>query len=714
MNKTIAILLGIALMSIALPSAEGMWLLGQIPTLDLPQKGLEIDPSQIYSPVRPSIAHAIVHLGGGTAELVSGNGLILTNHHVAFGAVQRVSAKIQETDLITSGYLARRPEDEIEAPGYSAYILEEMRDVTRELSRYQEISDPERRQRAIDSHITKITEKIEKGKPDISAKVAEMYNGKQYILFVHKRFDDVRVVYVPPASIGNFGGDIDNWMWPRHTGDFSFMRIYMAPDGSGRKFHKDNVPYRPNTWLRIAEKGLKEGDFTFIIGYPGSTTRYRTSHSVKHNFSYSYPRSIALFKKTIALLDAFSNDSTTARMKLAGFSKGLNNVLKNYQGRMEAAERSGLLEKTEIMERELTGFLGGDASLASKYGKTLPAIEKLYSTLSHTREHDVTIDLFYRFSGQMASIATRLYQVAKEREKPKKERDPFFSEKDIDREASRLHFRYLSYYEPADKALLKRTLAQAGALPEDQKIRGLDSIFKTKMPIEAFIEELYEGTRLKDVEYTRTLYKKSSKELEALNDPFILLAQWLYPEMELKRKRDKAFGAKITALRKMYIDALLAWKGKEIYPDANSTIRFTYGRVEGYTPRDAVRYTPFTTLGGVLEKETGQEPFIVPDRLKKLHGKMDFGRWAHPAFQDVPVAFIHKCDITGGNSGSPVLNARGELVGIAFDGNYEAMNSDWQYDPELQRTISVDIRYVLFVTEKFANAGFILEEMGIH
>jgi hypothetical protein len=296
MKKSIVVFLMFMVLTLFVGAEEGMWLLTQLKGLDLAGNGIQVPVEGIYSPDKPCLVQAVVLLGGGTAELVSADGLILTNHHVAFGAVQRSSARVEETDLITSGYLAENRDKEIEAPGYSAYILEDMKDVTGEFDQFQKIRDPEKRQKAIERHGQSMTDRIEAGKTDISARVAEMYNGKQYILFVHKRFDDVRVVYVPPAAIGNFGGDIDNWMWPRHTGDFSFMRIYMAPDGTGRKYHPDNIPYKSKNWLKIAPDHLKPGDITFIIGYPGGTTRYRTSSSVEYNFTYSYPRSIRLYK----------------------------------------------------------------------------------------------------------------------------------------------------------------------------------------------------------------------------------------------------------------------------------------------------------------------------------------------------------------------------------------------------------------------------------
>jgi len=711
--KKIVISLAIMLcLSLFAAGEEGMWLLNQVKNLNLEKKGIEISATDIYNPDKPCIVDAIILLGGGTSELVSPNGLILTNHHVAFQAVQRASTK--GTDFITKGFLAKTLEEEIEAPGYSAQILQEMKDVTDQLSRYNKVKDPVKREKTIDRKIKIMTEKLEKGKSDINAEIAKMYNGKQYILFVYKRFDDVRVVYVPPQAIGNYGGDIDNWMWPRHTGDFSFMRIYMAPDGTGRKYHKDNIPYKPKYWLKVAKEGLKKGDQTFILGFPGTTVRYRTSNSVAESLNYIYPSRVKYFEEVIELMKPFAKDSEIAKAKVVGLDKMLNNAMKNFQGNIDGMTRTHFVQKKIDFENQLMTFLKKDATLYKKYGDVLGKIKEQYELQAKTRDLDALDLVFSRLSGTIFGTARGAYNTVREREKPKKEQDPNFSEKDIKRRVDRLSFRYMSFYEPADKALLIKALKTAAQFPENQQIKGLDDFLKeNNQTIEQFVDEAYKNTKLKDVNFAKSLFNKTSKELEALNDPFINLAKALYPEKEARQKRIEKLSANLTELRKKYIDALYAWKGMSLYPDANRSIRFSYGQVEGYQPRDAVYYEPFTTIKGMLEKDTGNEPFDMPQELKELYAKKDFGRWMDSDLMDVPIAFIHKVDSTGGSSGSPVLNAKGELVGILFDGNYESMTSDWQYDKDIQRSISVDIRFVMFVTEKLANAQNILEEMGI-
>lgn len=694
---------------------EGMWQLSQVKNLELEKKGFEIDLTNIYIPGKPCLAQAIVNLGGGTGGLVSPNGLMLTNHHVAFGAVQRAST--QGTDYITYGFLAQTPADEIEAPGYSARILEEIKDITPEFSNCEKMKDPIEREKASELKIKEIKEKIEKGKKDISAEVGKMHNGKQYILFVYKRYDDVRVVYVPPAAVGNYGGEIDNWMWPRHTGDFSYMRIYMAPDGTGRPFDKGNVPYKSKYWLKIAPDGLKKGDQTFVLGYPGRTTRYRTSSDVADSLYHNYPLRIKYFKEVIDVLEGFEKDSQVAGAKVAGLKKGLYNVMKNYQGNVDGMTRTNFVQQKIDFENQFMAFLKKDEKLYKKYGNVPEKIKEKYASMA---KYESLADV-YRFvlarmalNGTVFSTAQRAYYTAVQRSKPVKSQDPRFSEKDTVRWVERLQFNYMSLYEPADNVLLKKWLKWADQLPAEYRLKGLDEILKTSgKTIDQWVDDAYKNSKLNDVGVAKSLFNKSLKELDAMSDPFIDLAKRLYPVEEAFREKDREDNAILEELRKNFIDALYAWKGSNLYPDANGTIRFTYGAVQGYSPRDAVYYEPFTTIKGMLEKDTGQEPFDMPAGLKELYAKKDFGQWKHPGMDDVTIAFTHTVDSTGGNSGSPVMNTKGEMVGILFDGNYEAMTCDWQYDIALQRTISVDIRYVMFITEKLAKAHSILKELGL-
>ncbi len=692
---------------------EGMWLLSQIPSLELQKKGLKLENDAIYHPDKPSIVSAIILLGGGTSSFVSPDGLILTNHHVAFEAVQRASTK--GTDYLTNGFLAGSREDEIEAPGYTAQIIVEMQDVTTEvLMAAKDIEEAVEREKAINTKIQSITDQKEAGFEDLNATVAEMYNGKQYILFVYQRFEDVRIVYMPPLGIGNYGGDIDNWMWPRHTGDFAFMRVYMSPDGRGAKYSEHNIPYKPAYWLKIAKRPLKNGDFTFSLGYPGFTTRYRTSNSVRWNLTKTYPRYVRIFGEVINLLEEVTANSPEGKIKVASLIEQLNNTKKNFVGKIEGMKKTHFLDKKLEFEQKLMSFLDQNKDLKAKYGNILSEIKAEYDLLEKDETRNNFVQRIQLFSGTLFDVANQIYGTAREREKSEDERDPNFSERDVERAVNTLQFRYMSYYEPADKAMLIKSLKDCEAGDPERVVTVWDRIIRNDArSVEDFVDQAYQKSKLADPEYAKSLFTKSSRELEALDDPFINMARNLYEVAELVAKQNQKFGAKITDLRKQYMDALYAWQGTKLYPEANRTIRLSYGAVAGYKPRDAVWYEPFTTLTGAIEKHTGERPFDLPPEILDLAAKKDYGNWSDPLLKDVTVAFTNKLDDTGGSSGSPVLNAEGEIVGVSFDGNYESMTGDWQYDSDLQRGIAVDIRYVMFITEKLAGADFILKELGI-
>lgn len=693
---------------------EGMWLLNQLHTLDLESKGLEISVDEIYNTDQPSISDAIVWLGGCSSSFISPDGLLITNHHCAYSAVMRASTP--ENNYLHDGFTALNRSEEIEAPGARAYILLETRDVTAEiLAAAKGIKDIVKRDRAIDIKMEAIKLEIEAGRDDYSTRIRAMYNGLSYFLYIYQRFDDVRLVVVPPSSIGKYGGDIDNWMWPRHTGDFAVYRVYSAPDGSGADFSPENVPYNPKSWLKISAGDLNEGDFTFILGFPGKTYRYRTSSSVDYNLHYLYPTSIKKLKEMIDLISVTVAESPNGKLKAESTLASLNNVMKKYQGLVDGMNRTDFLESKIDQEKEFMEFVNSKRKYRNKYGHILGEIENLYHNKSINSEQNAIFDRFrWVYSGVLISTSKKIYEIARELEKSPAERQTGYAEADNKDAYKRFKYSYYSYFEPTDRSLFKLTLLKAKDLAGDQTIRALDQIINyPDRTIDEYLDHLYGETRMNDPKFAKSLEGKTVQELMDLNDPFINLQAAIYDEFETKRLADKKFDSETGDLLKLYIEAMIDWQNENIYPDANSTLRFTYGYVNGYSPRDAINYAPFTTFNGMIDKYSGEDPFDFPEKLNRLHQTNDLGRWVDPDLDDVPACFLHECDITGGNSGSAVLNSRGELIGLAFDGNYEAMTGDWEYDIEIQRTISVDIRYVMFLVEKYAGAGYLLDEMEI-
>lgn len=714
MKKLLFISVFLLLSALTALAQEGMWMLSQLGQLDLNKKGLQIPVEKIYSPGKPGLASAILQLGGGSASFVSPEGLIVTNHHVAYTALQRASSV--SSDYLTNGFLAKKRSEEISAPGYRAYMLIDMKDVTGEiLAAAKGITDPVEKDRKINEKITAMTDAVKEKSGDQEADVTSLFEGRQYIMHTYKVFKDIRIVYSPPLSIGNYGGEIDNWMWPRHTGDFSFMRAYVSPAGEGTEYSPDNVPYKPQVWLKPSTGDINEGDFNFIIGFPGQTTRYRSSNSVEWNLHRNYPFSVKNFKEIIALCNDLTKDDHAGELKMASLVRGLENAMKNYQGNIEGMTKTNFLQKKLDFEKEFLAWADSTPERKAKYGDILAKIKAQYEILAKTYDRDNVLGMLQSvLSGTLTSVANNIYDTSRELEKPADERQPGLTPEALKEYADGLTLTYNDYYEPVDKALLVRTLKMADALKGDQRITALDYIFNEPgMTPEKWVDRAYNTSKMNDPEFVKGLVGKPSSDLVKLNDPFIGIAAAIYPVLEESTKLSNAFGSNVTALRKEYLIALYEWKGSALYPDASGTIRFTWGPIKGYKPADAIWYEPFTTLEGVVEKNTGVEPFNAPAELIKLEKTKDFGRWKDPDLGDVPVAFLNQCDITGGNSGSPVMNAKGEIIGIAFDGNWEAMTSNWQYDYNLQRCIAVDFRYVLFVTEKFGDAGFLLQEMGI-
>jgi hypothetical protein len=697
---------------------EGMWLLDQIPKLDqakLKAEGLELTPQQIWNPADGSgLASAVVWLGGCTASFVSPDGLIVTNHHCAFPAAQYNSTP--DNNLIARGFLAVDRDHELPSPGSHAYVLEGFADVTqRVLEAVPTGADDTARFKAVEGAVKRIVKSCEAG-GDLRCRVASMFGGLSYVLYRQLDLRDVRLVHIPAEGIGAFGGDIDNWMWPRHDGDYAFLRAYVGPDGKPADYSKDNVPYRPKRYLRISDRGVARESLTLLLGYPGRTMRYRTSYAVQQAEEVRYPENIRLLGEAIHVLELQSKKSPAAAIKNASAIKYMNNGMKNNQGMIDGLRSSHLLESKRRDEAELAKWIESDPARAQRFGHVLPEIASVHEEEAATARRDLVLGFMYRTS-RLLSAANTLLKISEQRAKPDLEREPGYMERDLPRRRHRLMRMQRSLDVASDRAVLRLMLLEASRLPEDQRIQPLDAlVFKgdsdPATEVDAFLDKLYAGTRLQDEDFRMSLFEASRADVVGSSDSMIELALALEPLRKANRQREEKIEGALSRLRPLYVQALHEYRGGLMYPDANSTIRFNYGTVRGYRPRDAVRYFWMTSLRGVLEKDTGVSPFNSPKALLKAARTTEPSPYLDNTIKDVPVDFLATLDSTGGNSGSPVMNGAGELVGLLFDGNYESMASDWRFDPVLTRSIMVDIRYVFWNLDRVYHADRLIREMG--
>ncbi len=693
---------------------EGMWLPHQMKNLNLKTLGLKMNPADLYRKDGTGLMSAVVHLGGGTGEFVSSEGLILTNHHVAFGALQRASTK--EKDYIEKGFIAWTRKDEIPAKGYIADVLLGYEEVTEQvLAAVKPRMSYKQKYYALDKIKKELIAQAEKKGKDIRASVASIYNGNKYYLFRFKRIKDIRLVYAPPRDLGNFGGDIDNWMWPRHTCDFSFLRAYVSKDNVGVEYSPDNIPYRPKSMLKISLEGFKDKDFTFIMGYPGRTYRNYTLAEVEFDLEVMSGR-MKNFKDIISFYEEAGKSSKEIQIKYASKIKGLNNSLKNYQGKLEGMRKISLLERKEAREKEFLKWVNSLSPRNSAYEKILSEIKDYMAKYSQFYwKNSLLSELVSSYFGSsLLAQGYLVYRIAEERQKPDLEREPGYQKRDWPYLKMSIKLAERGYDLETDKAFFKHQLKKLLKVPSDRIPMALKELMakQSHQAIDSFVDNLYAKTTLADPKKRLEYIEFKPEELLKLNDPIINLASELEKEMKILREEAKVLAQERQDSKKIYLEALLKWKKGRLAPDANSTIRFTYGLVEGYSPRDAVYYLPQTTLKGVIEKDTGHFPFHVPEKMKELYKKRDFGPYVDKKLGDIPVCLLTTASVTGGNSGSPTLNAKGEQIGIVFDMTYESVTGDYYVIPELQRTISVDIRYVLFVTDKFSGATHILNELG--
>jgi len=709
LSITIALTASIFLGRFELAADEGMYPISEIHKLNLKKLGFALDAKTLYNPNGVSLIDAIVNVGGCTGSFVSGEGLVITNHHCVFGAVSNASTK--EQDYVTTGFLAADRSKEMPARGMTIRITESYRDVSKEvLSVVDNQMSAVDRAKAIQKKMRELGQDAEKANPGKQASVSEMFAGRAYVLFQYAQIRDVRLVYVPQRSIGEFGGEDDNWVWPRHTGDFSFVRAYVAPDGSPAEYSAENVPYKPKKFLKINPSGVDENDFVFILGYPGRTFRHQPSGFLRFDEEIRLRMIADFYDWQIRLLENMGKEDRSVALKFDSRIKGMANVMKNYRGKLKGLARIQLVQKRVNEEQALQDYIGQSEVRRNLYGSILTNLNAMYSEMTEHAGKEILLDLF-RTTPTLLSRAAALYEAALERQKPDAERGSAYTDKNFERFQQDFLRSLASYHEPADRAVLAELLRKGSLLQGTLRISELDSWTGKD---ESALENMYRSTILKEEKKLQELLKTSPDELKGLNDPFINLAIAMKPaQEELRETRQRRTGV-INKEYPLYVEVKEQFQKATFIPDANSTLRLTFGRVKGYSPADAVYYSPISTLTGVVQKTTGTPPFYdTPKKLLDQARAKNYGKYAHKKLKDVPVGILYNTDTTGGNSGSPVMNARGELVGVNFDRAYEATINDYAWSDAYSRSIAVDIRYVLWVTKYVGEADHILTEINV-
>ena len=700
---------------------EGMWMPQQIPALAsrLKAMGFDGDP-QAFADLTGQPMGAIVSLGGCSASFVSPEGLIATNHHCAVGALQYNSTP--ERNLLRDGFLATARAEEIwDGPGSRAFVTTQVVEVTGDLTGRlgQDLTDRARHD-AVERWTKERTKECEND--GSRCRIASFFGGLRWFEIKQLEIQDVRLVYAPASGIGNFGGETDNWRWPRHTGDFALLRAYVGRDGKPAAYSRENVPYRPKRWLRVSSRGAEPGDLVFVAGYPGRTERLQTAAEIAETTEWELPRSIRRAEELIAIVDDLAKASPEVALKIEGRRRGLHNGLTKNRGVLAGLARGGVLADKRAKERDLGAWIAADPQ-RRKFGGVLAEMDALQEKAAATRERDATFRSLLSGQGSLLGAAHTLYQMAANRPKADLDRESEYQERNWKRIREGMQRMQRNLDPKVDREMLRYALAEAARLPRDQRIEPLDKAVGISAgmaeadrdkKVDAFLEPLYATTRLFDLDYRLSLLDRSLAELTATKDPFLELVFALEPfEERLREEREERQGARYR-IAPRYMKALLQKSAGLVPPDANGTLRVTYGRVEGVAPRDGLHYKAQTTLAGIVEKHTGDGEFAAPAALLEAVSALRAGRaspFVSPALGDVPVDFLSTVDTTGGNSGSATLNIRGELCGLLFDGTYDTVVSDILYEAGT-RSIHVDSRYLLWVLAEVEGAKGILEEMG--
>ncbi|HEY0955161.1 MAG TPA: S46 family peptidase [Roseateles sp.] len=727
MNRHSLTLLAAAALAVATAHAdEGMWMPKQLPQIAKPLKagGLALDPKTLNDLTGFPMG-AVVSLGGCTASFVSPQGLAVTNHHCAYGSIQYNSKP--ERDLLKNGFYAITLADELPAaPGSRMLVTVDMKDVSADVLNAKTLAlTGKARTDAIEATEKSLVAACEADKGH-RCNVYSFFGGLQFQLIKQMEIRDVRLVHAPATGVGLFGGDADNWVWPRHTGDYSFYRAYVGPDGKPADFSKDNKPYAPKHHLKLASptaSPLNEGDFVMVAGYPGRTNRHRLPTEVDFAFGWQHPAQIKAMGESIDIIKAETAGRREGEIRMASRMQGLQNYFKNLQGQQQSYDGSDILARKQAGFDQLKAWVNGTPQRQARYGADLAATESLIAERQTTARAE---HLMSFMSPALLNAARQLYQVAQERAKPDAERKSGYQDRDLPRLKAAQQSLDRRYDEQTDKRLVSHFLVAYLAQPADTLnaawlgALGLKA-GQDQAAVRAQVDKLYAASKLSDTASRMAWMDKDVAAFKASDDAFIKAAVALYDDDQRRETRDKELGGKLQKAYAGVQQAMIdyhASRGEAVYPDANSTLRISYGKVQGReVGRDGESWKAFTTLRGIVAKHKGPDEaggeFNAPAEQLAAIKARNFGPYYVKGLDSVPVNFLSTLDTTGGNSGSPVLNKKAELVGLLFDGTLDAVISDWDFNPKMVRSISVDSRYMLWQMSTVDKTTRLLEEMGI-
>ncbi|MBA3452381.1 MAG: S46 family peptidase [Deltaproteobacteria bacterium] len=708
---------------LAYSNAGGMWLPqqmtlpGHIETFK--KMGVPMDASVLADPLAAPLA-AVVSLGGCTASFVSADGLIVTNHHCVQGALQHNST--EKSNLVENGFLAKtRAEEPSAGPSQRVFVAQAFKDVSKDMrDGLDAIKDPIKRKDEVDKRLKTLIAACEKDRAELRCDVKSYYRGGMYLLIENLEIKDVRLAYVPPRSVGNYGGEIDNWAWPRHTGDFAFYRAYVGKDGKPADYSPDNVPFKPKHFLKVSSKGVKPGDFVMVTGYPGSTTRTKTALETRNDVEWAFPYLIAYYKERYALAESHLKDGGETSIKATVMKQGIQNGVEKYQGILEGLKKNEeLMQRKEALDKQVKAWAEQPGHEAHK--ANIAKLEQI--VLEEQRTQRVDFDRAVALGGsRLLGTALSFTRWAEERAKKNVDRKPGYQDRDLPRSIAGQKSFAKSYDRTLDRAGFRLSLLRALQLEESQRpwlvtLLGVKKGTKVdEALIDKTLETWYAGQTLEDEKLRIELLQSgTTKQLKASKDPFIKAALRVWPIIKADEKKTDARGGELLLVTPSYAEGMKQVLGGLLPPDANSTLRITYGTVKSFKPGSKEQADwPFTTATQMLAKDTGKEPFDAPKKLLDAVRAKKFGPYGDPALGgELAVDFLSDLDITGGNSGSPTLNDKGELVGLAFDGTTEGLASDVVFNGATTRVIHADARYMLWNMDLLDGADHLLKEMGI-